>query len=139
MKHRIRTLSTFVFSLLAVLAVTVVPRGLSAQDPGTETMPEAPELSDGELQTFAHVYLDVAQVRAGLEERLAATGDEAEAQELQQAAQARMRTILKESELTIERYTRIGQILNVDPEQRAEFQALVRSIQEEEGGGPVRR
>jgi hypothetical protein len=100
------------------------------------TMPEGPPIEDGELRTFAHVYLDVAEVRADLENELQENADQAEAQQLQQAAQAEMRTILDESELTIERYTQIGQILNVDPEQRAEFQTVVEEIQSEEGSGP---
>lgn len=139
MKNRIRAIPSLVLSLLAVFLVTVAPSRLAAQEQGTEIMPEAPEVGDGELEAFAHVYLDVAEVRQGLDERLQDTEDEALAQELQQTAQTRMRTILEESELTIERYTQIGQILNTDPEQRAEFQALLRSIQDEESGGPLLR
>lgn len=140
MTQRLRAIPIAVLTLLAAAFVVLAPTQVEAQNQGRQTMPEAPPIEDGELRTFAHVYLDVAEVRDDLESELEETADQAEAQQLQQAAQAEMRGILEESELTIERYTQIGQILNVDPEQRAEFQALVEEIRQEEGDpGPVRR
>lgn len=136
MTKRLRAIPTLLLTLLAAFLV-VAPAQLEAQNQGRQTMPEAPPIEDGELRTFAHVYLDVAEVRNDLETNLEGAG-ETEAQQLQQEAQTEMRTILEESELSVERYTQIGQILNVDPEQRAEFQAVVEEIQEDEGGGLFR-
>lgn len=137
MMQRLRAIPTLLLTL-AVAALALAPTQLEAQNQGRETMPEAPPIEDGELRAFAHIYLDVAEVRQDLQQELEAA-PESEAQQLQQAAQAEMRGILEESEFTIERYTQIGQILNVDPEQRAEFRAVVEDIQADEGGGPVLR
>ncbi len=131
-----RRIATTAFTLLLALFATAVPAQLDAQDAenrGRQVMPEAPPIEDGEMETFAEVYLVVAEIRADLQAEVDDTSTPQEAQQLQQAAQMEMREALSESPLTIERYTQIGQILNVDPEQRAEFQALLEAMQDESG------
>lgn len=137
MKKRARTFGTALFALLAAFLVTLTPTQLEAQDEnrGREIMPEAPEIEDGELRTFALVYLDVAEIRDDMQHEMEQAATPAAQQELQQEAQTAMRAVLSESPLTIERYTQIGQILNTDPEQRAEFEAVVRDLREDRQGG----
>jgi hypothetical protein len=134
MIRRARTVSTVFLALLATLSV-LAPAPAEAQSQGREIMPEAPPIEDGELRSFAHLYLDVAEVRDDLQHDLEDASGQAEAQRLQQEARDEMQSLVEESDFTIERYTQIGQILNVDPEQRAEFQALVEEIRADEGNG----
>jgi Spy/CpxP family protein refolding chaperone len=134
MIRRARTVSTAFLALLATLSV-LAPAPAEAQSQGREIMPEAPPIEDGELRSFAHLYLDVAEVRDDLQHDLEDASGQAEAQRLQQEARDEMQSLVEESDFTIERYTQIGQILNVDPEQRAEFQALVEEIRADEGNG----
>ena len=134
MIRRARTVSTVLLALLATLFV-LAPAPAQAQSQGREIMPEAPPIEDGELRSFAHLYLDVVEVRDDLQHDLEEASGQAEAQRLQQEARDEMQSLVEESDFTIERYTQIGQILNVDPEQRAEFQALVEEIRADEGNG----
>jgi len=134
MIRRARTVSTALLALLTTLFV-LAPAPAQAQSQGREIMPEAPPVEDGELRSFAHLYLDVVEVRDDLQHDLEEASGQAEAQRLQQEARDEMQSLVEESDFTIERYTQIGQILNVDPEQRAEFQALVEEIRAEEGNG----
>lgn len=141
MKTPFRNAAAAVTTGLMLVAGAVAPVQLSAQDAddtenrGRQIMPEAPPIGDGEMEDFAEVYLVIAEIREDFEHELEEIADPEQARALQRETTEQIRGVVTGSPLTVERYTQIGQILNVDPEQRAEFQALVREMREDDDTG----
>lgn len=103
------------------------------QPPGQQPAPgqgQAMDLSEDELDTFADVYMELDEVRVETETRLQEAEGQQEQSQVQQDANAQMEQILNDHDMTVQEYQRIAQVINLDPEQRQEFEEIL----EEKGG-----
>ncbi len=118
---------------LVLLGGLGAPAGLSAQEPGGTTVREGPRLAgappvrDAEMAAFADAWLAIAELRRELERRLEEVADPERSRALQRATAARIRGVVTESPLTLERYGQIGRLVYVDPGRRAQLRSLLRS------------
>ncbi|MFP3947521.1 MAG: DUF4168 domain-containing protein [Gemmatimonadota bacterium] len=135
-----RALSLLAGGLFLALAFAVAP--VQAQQPAPQPQPDqqqqqqdVPELEGETLESFAEAYIEIGDVRTEMQSELEGVQDQSEANEIQQDANEQMQTILEEHDLTVEDYQQITQVLNQDPEQRQEFEALVQELQEDQDAG----
>jgi hypothetical protein len=120
--------ATFAAALLS-LAVALPA---SAQQPAPPPA-EAPD--EVELTTFTETYLDIQQITTELEAKIAAAQTEEEKAQLAQAAEEQSAAVLVERKIEKERYKAIAELLNADPELRAQFEAVRDKILEERKKG----
>ena len=119
-------------ALAAAVALVGLPVQAQAQAQPQQPQQEVPEIPQDELETFAQAYLAIAEVRQDYEAQLQQANDPEVANQLQQEANQEMTAVLQDHGMEVQQYTRITQVLNVDEEQRAEFETI---LQELEGGG----
>lgn len=81
-----------------------------------------------ELVTFTEAFVEIAEVRDEMTPAIAQAESQQEAAELQSTANERMIEILDEHELDPQRYNTITQLINNDPEVRADFEAILDEI-----------
>lgn len=115
---------------LGALLIAVPAEAQQPQPQGQEDLPEIPE---EKLETFAEAYLEIDQVRAEMQMEMQTAEDQTEASQIQQEANAQMEAILDDHGFDVQEYQQITQVLNVDPEQREKFQAI---LEEEQGADP---
>lgn len=113
--------------LLAFSAASV-----QAQQPAPQPQQQVQDLEQETLETFAEAYLDIGDVRMEMQSRLENVQDQSQANQIQQEANQQMQAILEEHDLTAQDYQQITQVLNNDPEQRAEFESIVEDLQDED-------
>lgn len=131
-------MKTFALSLVAgtlLVAFAAAPVQAQQQPAPAPQQQDVPELEEETLETFAQAYLEVGEVRMELQNELQTTQDQEEANRIQQEANNRMQEVLESHGMTVQDYQQVTQVLNSDPEQRQEFEALVEEIQEENGAG----
>lgn len=85
-------------------------------------------LTDDDLRSFAHAYLEVQEITQETQERMASAANAEEAQALQAEAQAEMTTAVQEQGLTTENYTEIVEVLNEDDALRERFSIVVTEV-----------
>jgi len=112
----------------AVALSTFLPAVGVAQVP-TET----PDVE--ELIAFTTAFVEIAQVREEMTVRLEEASTPAEASEIQGEADEQMMVILADRELTADRYNEVVQLVNVDPQLRAEFQRILMEVTEANDSG----
>lgn len=81
-----------------------------------------------ELVTFTEAFVEIAEVRDEMTPAIAQAESQEEAADLQSTANERMIEILDEHELDPQRYNTITQLINNDPEVRADFEAILAEI-----------
>lgn len=81
-----------------------------------------------ELVTFTEAFVEIAEVRDEMTPAIAQAESQEEAADLQSTANERMIEILDEHELDPQRYNTITQLINNDPEVRADFEAILDEI-----------
>lgn len=119
-----------VMAVAVSIFITALPG--QAQQPQPQGQEDLPEISQEELDTFADAYLEIDQIRLQMQTQMQSAQDQETANQIQQEANEQIGTILEEHGFTVEEYQQITQILNVDPEQRAEFQELLEEKQAED-------
>lgn len=114
-----------------LLAFPAAP--VQAQQPAPQQQQQqVQELDQETLETFAEAYLDIGEVRTGMQSCLEDVQDQSQANRIQQEANIQMQDVLEEHDLTAQDYRQITQVLNNDQEQRAEFESIVEELREEE-------
>lgn len=129
--------------LVGAAAVALLAGLLAAPAPAQAQEQPAPQntptVEQEELRTYAEAYIQIADVRARLQQQMAqASGQEEQAQIRQQANQE-MRSILQEHGISTQRYREITNILNNDQEQRNAFTSMVEEIRAEQEDDPPLR
>lgn len=108
----------------------------SAQQQQEQPQAQEPiEVSDDELETFAEAHLEVQEVRTELQASLQQAENAEEAQSAQQEANAEMVEIIQDHDMTTERFSRIVNGINADPELQERFDEVVEELTEDEDGG----
>ncbi len=111
--------------IAVAMAVLIAAQPGQAQQPQPQGQQDVPEISDDELETFTEAYIEIDQIRGEMQAEMQTAQDQATANEIQQQANQEMSSVLEDHGFTVEEYQQITQILNVDPDQRQEFQALL--------------
>lgn len=76
------------------------------------------EVSDAEVDKFANVYNQTADVRQEYTQKLQNAEDQQEAQQIQREANEEIKAVIEESPLTVERYQEIARATAQDTELR---------------------
>lgn len=76
------------------------------------------EVSDAEVDKFANVYNQTADVRQEYTQKLQNAEDQQEAQQIQREANEEIKSVIEESPLTVERYQEIARATAQDTELR---------------------
>lgn len=85
-----------------------------AQQQQQPVMP--PELSEGQIETFADAALDVRQVQQDFNAEMQAAQDAEEMERLQQQAQEQAQQAIEDNGLSVDEYNAIVQAANQDPQ-----------------------
>lgn len=114
-------------SILAALSLTAVPAlDAVAQEqpqprPQPPAAPQASDFSDGELDQFAEVYVEVQQVRQEYQEELSSSTDPEKAQQVQKQMSDEIVGLIQDSPLSVDRYREITQASSRNAELRNEL------------------
>lgn len=76
------------------------------------------DVSDAEVDKFANVYNQTAEVRQEYTQKLQNAEDQEQAQEIQREANEEIKAVIEESPLTVERYQEIARATAQDTELR---------------------
>ena len=128
------------FAAVLVLALTgwVGTAPANAQQQGQQQgqqQAQAEEIPQPELDRYAAAYMEISQIRQGLQQKLQNAESQEERQSIQQEANQTMQAILQEHDISVQRYRQITEILNSDQEQRQEFTAMVQEKRSGEESG----
>lgn len=115
------------FASLSLLALFAPPQVEAQQQQGDPPDQE-------ELVTFTETYIEVMDVRAEMEAKVAQAASQETAQEIQEQATQEMAGIIQDHGLTPERYGEITATLNADEELLQEFQEIYTRLMEERVG-----
>jgi len=110
----------------------VFPTSVQGQTTGG---PAVSERSAGEMESLARAYLALSEVRDELHRELAETHQAGERQEVRRRADDRMAEVLTEKGISAEDYERLTFLVSADDDAREAFEAILRRIREEGGGG----
>lgn len=128
--------------IAAVLAFTalLVAAPLQAQSQGQgqsgASAQETPQIAEQELRSYARAYLQIADVRAQLQQKVTQASGEEEKSAVRQEANQQMATILREEGISVQRYREITSVLNADPQQRQAFSSMVQEMRAQDDDGP---
>ncbi|MFP4129241.1 MAG: DUF4168 domain-containing protein [Halorhodospira sp.] len=102
---------------LAVGTAAAQSSGQSGQS-GAQPEQDAPEVdaSDEELSKFAEAVSELQGIQQNYSQEMGQAGDKEKAQDLQKEMQEEMRQAIKDEGLSVERYSKIGQAAQNDPE-----------------------
>ena len=123
---------------LAILMAAGIHLSLSAQQPRQQ--PAAPatvksaDVSDEELGKFVAAFIEVQEMRAELQEEIAAVSDESTALRLQKEAGAKMAETVESKGLEVERFNMLAQSIGTDKDLNARFQKAHETAQKKSGG-----
>lgn len=113
-------------SVAAVTPVLAQPEAPTPPQPQQERpQPQMPQqqqanvdVSDAEVQKFADVYNETAEVRQEYTQKLQNAEDQQEAQQIQREANEEIKAVIEDSPLTVERYQEIARATAQDTELR---------------------
>jgi thiol:disulfide interchange protein len=98
----------------AVMLMGAELTDVRAQQQQQPVMP--PELSEGQIETFADAALDVRQVQQDFNAEMQAAQDAEEMERLQQQAQEQAQQAIEDNGLSVDEYNAIVQAANQDPQ-----------------------
>jgi hypothetical protein len=113
-------------SVAAAMPALAQPEAPNPPEPEHERpQPQMPQqqqadidVSDKEVQKFADVYNETAEVRQKYTQQLQNAEDQQEAQNIQREANEEIKSVIEESPLTVERYQEIARATAQDTELR---------------------
>jgi len=113
---------------LALASGIATAQGAGGQTgaPPAQTAPKtAVDVGDKELSQFADAVVALQQIKQGYEKKLGQAANKEEAQQIQAKMQQEMRQAIKEKGLSIQRYSKIGQATQNDPQLKKKVNKLV--------------
>jgi len=112
------------------LALTTLPAQaqVSGQqgNPPAQTSP-APDIDvkEQEVASFASAVTALQQIKQSYSQKIGQAGSKQKAQQIQGEMQEEMRQAIRNEGLSVERYTKIGQAVQADPELRKKVEKRV--------------
>ena len=113
---------------LALASAMAMAQGTGGQQgaPPAQTAPKtAVDVGDKELSQFADAVLALQQIKQGYDKKLGQAANKEEAQQIQGKMQQEMRQAIKDKGLSIQRYSKIGQALQNDPQLKKRVNKLI--------------
>ncbi|MBN1238268.1 MAG: DUF4168 domain-containing protein [Gammaproteobacteria bacterium] len=86
-----------------------------AEAPAPSLEPQATDVSEEDLDTFAEIYVELQETATKFESEMSEVEDEQEAQEVQSRMQQESIDKIAEHGWTPEKYNRVAQTVNADP------------------------
>jgi transcription initiation factor IIF auxiliary subunit len=128
-KLNARLVSASLAALLMAAGASQVSAQEASPAPAAQPAPalQASDISDKKLEKFADSLGEVMEIREDFTAKLEKTGDQAEAQQLQQEANEKMMNTVVENDLSIEEYNAINQAVQNDPKLRDRVSAMVQN------------
>ncbi len=114
------------FAASSLCAQGAVPPDSSAVEPIAGYM-------SADIETFARIYIEIAEVRDVLQQDLARFHDEAERRAARERADARIRAFLEEHEVEEDAYEEFVRRAGLEQALREAFEQVVARLREEEG------
>lgn len=128
---------------LILSTLMALPLGAAALPAaGTNGMPavnlapptaEKLDVSEQEVQAFAKVYVESANVRKEYQAKLIAEKDPKKSEELKKEGREKLRAIVQESPLSTQRYNKIAKATTRDKELKQRIVAAIKNYQSENG------
>jgi hypothetical protein len=115
-------------ALTMVIAALVVGSNALAQNPAEPPArsTQSAQISDEELQTFAHIYTDIQESKSKHEAALATAQTEEEAGKIQEDFQKESSATLSQHGWTVDKFSSFVRTINADPELAERARALIR-------------
>lgn len=99
---------------LFAMALAVMPVMVSADD-----------VNEGDLQTFATIYLGMEDARTELAQEMAAAESPEAAEAVREGANERMIAVIEDNGWTLDRYNEVAAAINEDEELRAQVLTML--------------
>ena len=114
----------FAFALTS-LPVQSQTSGQQAKPPAQTSPAPKIEIKEHELTSFASAVAALQQIKQSDSQEIGQAGSKKKAQEIQGEMQEEMRQAIQSEGLSVQRYTKIGQAVQGDPELRQKVNKLV--------------
>jgi len=119
---RIARIATVIFFAAVVALIIVAPAPAQAQ--GTSS--QAASVDDGQLKSFAKVYVQIEKIRETYAPQLKETQDPQKGTEIQIEAKSKINEALAKEGMTAETYSQIVQIVSADNTLRSKAIELIK-------------
>ncbi|HEY2487324.1 MAG TPA: DUF4168 domain-containing protein [Candidatus Binataceae bacterium] len=127
-----RRVTAYIVGLGAAFALVVLPGVARSQsaNPGASSAAAASSaggqnVDDTTLQHVAHAYVAVRHITNDTQERLARTQDNSERQQIASQAEAQKLSIVKQEGIDPQRYNKVLQMVQNDPDLQQKFLSYV--------------
>lgn len=127
-----RRVTAYIVGLGAAFALVVLPGVARSQSANPRASSAAAASSAGEqhvddttLQHVAHAYVAVRHITNDTQERLARTQDNSERQQISSQAEAQKLSIVKQEGIDPQRYNKVLQMVQNDPDLQQKFLSYV--------------
>ena len=129
-----RRVSAYIVGLGAAFALVVLPgvaRSQSASEGASSgaaaSTASDQKVDDATLQHVAHAYVAVRHITNDTRERLARTQDNSERQQISSQAEAQKLSVVKQEGIDPQRYNKVLQMVQNDPDLQQKFMSFVNS------------
>ena len=112
---RVAKIATYVFCLVVFFLIVRMPEPTHAQETAN---PQAGTVDNGQLRSFAKVYIQVEKIRQTYAPRLKETQDPQKNMEIQKEAKSKIDDALAQEGMTVESYSHVVQTINGNDELR---------------------
>lgn len=119
MKRKIISAAAIAALSVGATAAPALAQQAAAQPQAAQQQAPQVEVTDEELQTFVTAALAMQQAAPEWQAKLQGAADQAEAQKVQQEAQAALKAEIEKTGMAPERYNQIGMAAQADPELQA--------------------
>lgn len=141
MRNRMMRMS----AIVAALGLFGAPAGVLAEGPSRSSAPEAQsaptpqsapqapqvDASDAEVKEFARIYVETAKLKQKYQQQMMQAEDKKKAKQIRAEAQNEIRGVVEESDMSMERYSKIAKATRADEELN---QRIVAEIRKRQGG-----
>jgi hypothetical protein len=120
-------------AIISIACLILAPQALLAQGYGGEgqaTEQSVPSVSDGDLEKAAKAYVGVMQTQQKYQAQLQGETDPAAAQATQEKANSKIETLIREAGLTMDKYNRTMQVVQMHEPTQQKFLAMVSKHQQ---------
>lgn len=131
-----RKQALILFTLMTLpLAASALPAGAGTQGmPAVNMAPPTAEkldVSEQEVQEFAKIYVESANIRKEYQAKLIAEKDPKKTEELKKEGREKLRAVVQESPLSTQRYNKIAKATTRDKDLKQRIVAAIKNYQSE--------